>query len=496
MESVRRGVRWASAGFALGIAGRSLLWEHAAAAWLALVLAAAVLGVAWLRGRSAMVWHALFLCAVSVGAMRTSGVLEELARAEAAFPDGSILAARAVVVREPEVRARSVQYTVAVPYGAGRTARFLVFAEPYPRFSYGDVLLLRGRVEAPRPFASGAGRTFPYPEWLKKEGVVRVLYRPSLEKVGEGEGNMLAAQLWSLKRALLSSLARVLPEPALGLAAGLLFGEKRALGDTWVDALRATGVVHIVVLSGYNITLVGEAVRGALRFLPPALQWWGGGAAIAAFAVMVGGGATVVRATLMGLLALVARATGNVYEITHALLLAGLAMLAFNPLLLAFDPSFQLSFLATLGLIHGAPLAERLFPFLPAALGLRGFAAATLATQTAVLPLLLYQTGTFSLVALPANLLVLAVTPAAMLFSFLAGLVGVWSVLLAAPFAFAAWFTLSYQLEVVRFFAALPFAALTIPAFPFWLTVAGYAALGIAWWRTTRRVRDSTGYIR
>ena len=493
MKEVRQGVRWASAGFALGIAGRSVLWERGEIAWLFLLLAAAMLAAAWVRRSHAGAWLALFLCALSGGAMRTAGVLEELALAEAAFPDGAALTLPAVVVREPEVRARFVHYTVAVPYGAGRTARLLLFADPYPRFSYGDKILLRGRAEAPHAFESGSGRTFPYPQWLKKEGVVRVMYRPAMEKVGEGEGSALVGMLFSLKRTLLSSLARLLPDPALGLAAGLLFGEKRALGDTWIEALRATGVVHIVVLSGYNITLVGEALRGALRFLPPALQWWGGGAAMVAFAAMVGGGATVVRATLMGLVALAARATGNLYEITHALLLAALAMLAFNPLLLVFDPSFQLSFLATVGLIHGAPLAERLFSFIPATLGLRGFAAATLATQVAVLPLLLYQTGLLSLVALPANLLVLAATPAAMLLSFLAGLAGVVSATLAAPFAFSAWALLSYQLEVVRRAAALPFAALTVPAFPFWVVLAGYGALGAAWWRWGRGRRAAPG---
>ena len=190
---------------------------------------------------------------------------------------------------------------------------------------------------------------------------------------------------------------------------------------------------------------------------------WGlslGGGSIILFSIMTGAGATVVRASLMALLALLARATGRIYEITLALLFAGFAMLLYNPKILIFDPSFQLSFLATLGLIHLSPLLEKHLKFLPKTFGLRDIVSATLATQILVLPLLLYMMGKFSIVSLPVNLLVLPFIPLTMLFGFLAGTTGFISTILSFPFAFIAHLFLWYELKVVKIASAIPFASI------------------------------------
>ena len=86
-----------------------------------------------------------------------------------------------------------------------------------------------------------------------------------------------------------------------------------------------------------------------------------GAVTIILFAMMVGGGPTVARASIMALAALLARATGRQYEAGVALFLAGALMVVVNPLVLVYDVGFQLSFLATLGLIYLAPLLEDKF---------------------------------------------------------------------------------------------------------------------------------------
>jgi competence protein ComEC len=204
-----------------------------------------------------------------------------------------------------------------------------------------------------------------------------------------------------------------------------------------------------------------------------------GAIAIILFALMTGGSATVVRASLMALLVILARATGRTYDLTKALCIAGVLMVLHSPYILAFDPSFQLSFVATLGLILLGPRLDHLFVRIPQAYGFREFTVATIATQLFVLPLLLYQNGTLSLVSLPANLLVLAVVPLAMLVGFLAGILGLLSVYLAYPFAFAAYALLTYILFIATNLARIPFATVTIPFVSFWVMVVMYGVLAL-----------------
>ena len=169
-------------------------------------------------------------------------------------------------------------------------------------------------------------------------------------------------------------------------------------------------------------------------------------------------------------------------DAARALLFAGVVMLFFNPLLLAYDPGFQLSFIATLGLIFGAPIVEAWFRFMRPAF-MREVAASTVAAQIAVLPLLLYQNGLFSIVALPANLLVLPVVPAAMLFSAIAGFAGLLAPVIAPLVGFPAYLLLGYITHLVSFAAALPLASVSLPAFPFTLVLLAYALLGYGAYR-------------
>jgi len=150
-----------------------------------------------------------------------------------------------------------------------------------------------------------------------------------------------------------------------------------------------------------------------------------------------------------------------------------------NPLILLHDPSFQLSFLATLGLLLLSEKISARLTFVPEKFLLREVASATLATQIFVLPLLLYQTGNLSLVALPANLFILAAIPGAMLFGFLTGMAGFVSAGIASLFGFITYLFLAYILSAVNFFSHLPFAAVTVPEFPVWVLLGAYAFLGI-----------------
>lgn len=394
-----------------------------------------------------------------------------------------------VVAKEVDRRARTAQIMVDTETLGGEVVdeRVLVIADRFVEVGYGDRVVATGVLSRPDTFETDLGRTFDYPGYLSARGVTYTLPFAEVTVLEEGEGNRVVSSLLALKHTFMRSIESILPEPQAGLAEGLVLGVKRALGSELEHAFRITGIIHIVVLSGYNVSIVAEGIMRLLSaFFRPKTRVVFGVIAIAAFAVIAGLSATVVRASIMGSLVLLARATGRTYAMMRALTVAGLAMLLVNPKLLAFDPGFQLSFLATMGLIFLAPLLEERFKLVPTRFQVREFITATIATQIFVLPLLLYSIGEFSVVAVIVNVLVLPAVPAAMLLIFLAGMIDIFAPMLALPIAFLAHGLLSYIIQIAERFAALPFAAFPVPAFPFWIVVVSYGLLALLLWRAAK----------
>lgn len=383
-----------------------------------------------------------------------------------------------VVVREPDIR-ESTQH-LYVDIG---NELVLVTTDIYTEVSYGDRVVVMGTLQKPEPFETDLGRTFNYKGYLEARGVRYIVAFAHTSVIQSHQGNIVIEKLLTFKHAFMTKIESVIISPDVGLAEGLLLGVKQALGTELEDAFRKTGITHVVVLSGYNVMLVVTFVMYVLAFvLPLRGRLVFGVVAIVLFACLVGLSATVVRASAMAVLMLIAKATGRTYAVMRALVFTGIVMLVINPYLLAYDVGFQFSFVATLGLILVAPHLEKHLGFMPTYIGLREFLTATLSAQIFVMPILLYQMGQFSVVAIVVNLLVLPMVPLSMLLTFITGLVAFVSTTLAIPFAYLTYLSLEYILLVVRSFAALPFAAYTIPAFPFYVVIISYGILALLLW--------------
>ncbi|NQV93001.1 ComEC/Rec2 family competence protein [Candidatus Kaiserbacteria bacterium] len=394
---------------------------------------------------------------------------------------GQNIVAEGIVIDEPDARENNTNYTIRLRkvFNEEATEKIRVVAGSYPGLIYGDKVLISGELQKPKGFETDVGKYFDYAAFLSKDDIFYQMIFPRLEYFSSGHGQFVKQYLFSFKNAFLSQVQKLIPDPQVSLLGGLVVGAKQSLGEKLQKDFRTTGIIHIVVLSGYNVTIVADAIMRSLSFLPRVVGMSLGAGAIVLFALMTGGSATIVRASIMALLVIAARATGRTYDITRALFVAGFIMILHSPKILVHDASFQLSFLATLGLILLAPIIERRLWFVPSKFQFREFATATIATQIFVLPLLLYKMGTLSLVALPVNLLVLVTVPVTMLFGFLAGVIGFVSSVLATPFAFVAHLLLSYQLSIVELFARIPFASIQIDTFPLWLMVVFYVGYAI-----------------
>ncbi len=379
------------------------------------------------------------------------------------------------VVQEPDVREGTTQLYVAV-----NDEVLLVGTDSHTTIAYGDKVTVEGVLKKPESFTTDLGRTFNYPAYLLVRGVEYQVSFADVRVESSGHGNLLLELLYSIKYALVTSIESVIPEPYAGLGEGLLLGIKQGLGEDLESAFRTSGIIHIVVLSGYNVMLVVTFILFLLSFFfPKRIRIIGGLLAIIAFALLVGLSATVVRASVMAGLLLVAEYLGRRYDLPRALLFAATLMVFLNPYLLVYDVGFQLSCMATLGLILVAPTFESFISDGFSKLRIKDFLVSTIATQIAVLPLLMYHIGEVSLVAVVVNVLVLPVVPLAMLLTFLSGVMAMVFVPVAMLVGFLAYSVLRYITETAYFFSQLPAASVVVPEISSGVVAGLYVIMGV-----------------
>jgi competence protein ComEC len=167
----------------------------------------------------------------------------------------------------------------------------------------------------------------------------------------------------------------------------------------------------------------------------------------------------------MGCLILWAIKNGRLASLDNAILLAGVAMLIINPLLLRWDIGFQLSFLATVGLVELSPFWEKYFLNKYKSGGVLEIILMTISAQLFVLPIILYNFHNLSLISIVANIFILPIIPLTMLFVFLSSILSfIWHPL-AIVFGWLGYVLLKYEVGVVLFLSKLKFASLKINNF-------------------------------
>ncbi|MEK7460119.1 MAG: ComEC/Rec2 family competence protein [Patescibacteria group bacterium] len=399
---------------------------------------------------------------------------------------GKTLEFEGVIVGEPDVReaytnvvlkAESVLYEND-KHILDKPVKILVRVPEYPTLHYGDEIVMKGKVTHVRNFEPKEGeKDFNYRAYLAKDNIYYQIYFPQTSVIKNGEGNLVLEKLFAVKDGMIRNIARTIPEPEAALAGGITLGAKQSLGEELLQKFRETGLAHIVVLSGYNIAIVAGAITAVTMYLPFVWRIILSATGIVLFAMMVGGGATVVRATIMALIIILARVAGREGDALRALMIAGGLMIFWSPMILLYDIGFQLSFTATLALIIFSPVLEKYFMFVSSRM-FREIVVATVSTQIFVLPLLLYHMGSASLIGIIANIFVLPLVPLAMLAVFFVGTLA-WIPIIGSMFAFIAYIILAYIILAVEFFSSVPFASVAGVAFSLWMLVFAYGVFGV-----------------
>jgi competence protein ComEC len=355
----------------------------------------------------------------------------------------------------------------------------------------GDLLRLTGALVQPKEIS---GEDFPYRDWLKRQGIYTTLDYPRLEKLASGQDFFVGRWFYQLNAQTRRIVSRYVPGEEGGLLVGLLLGYKNEMTYDLRQDFTTVGLAHVIAVSGSNIAigiLLTNLTLG--RFFKRQTVTWLTLGIILFYVLLVGANPAVLRAGIMGAMAQVGLLLGKEYSGLIGLATSAFLLTLWQPDIL-MDVSFQLSFMATLGLMLLLPgwhyKQKGWLRFLREGL------STTLAAEAMILPLVIYYFHQVSLVSLFTNLLVLPVLGVIMALGGLTVAAGMlpWLGWAAQGAGGWCWLFLAYVVSVVEFFAGLPFASLQIPLFhPVWIFLY-YVALGglFGWFRLedTSRVKQ------
>jgi len=370
----------------------------------------------------------------------------------------------------------------------------LLFVPRYPAYDYGDILLVKGKLETPPQLDD-----FDYKGYLAHQGIYSTMLYPKIEILETGKGSNLLQWVYSLRNHLSQTLAEVLPEPQASLAQGIILGIRGNIPSSVKAAFTHTGTAHLLAISGLHLSIVAGVLLslGIWLFGRKGYSYiWLALGVIWLYALLTGMHPPVFRAAIMVSLFLIAELIGRQRSAVTALFFAAAIMVGISPQIL-WDAAFQMSFMAMAGLIFIFPPIRSLGrKAVDVTLGEDGTAASianfiadsfgvSLGAIIAVWPLVAYYFGIISPVAPLATFFALPALPGIIIIGALAGGLGFITIPVAQVIAWLAWLFLSYMLLAVNVFDAIPF--IEEGSVGTTLLLVYYPALALALWLINNR---------
>jgi competence protein ComEC len=381
-----------------GLAGANALrvttpWLAAAACVLA-----SVGGLTEARERLALLGGALALAGLWWGSVRLDALDRSVLRPEVGRAERAL-----AVVTGP---ARVGRFTVRAPARVERFGRRVLREPVQLNLPHGRAPPQGARLEvlAVVTLPHGPAHGFDERTWLRRHGVHVVLKVDRWRVVGRRGG--LAGTADRLRAWLAGSIAPGLAGERRAVLAGVVLGDDQQLSEQLRDRFRASGLYHLLAVSGQNVVLVavGALVLGWLLGIPRVAGEVLALAAMLAYVLAVGPQPSVIRAGIAGGLTSFAWLAARPTDRWYFLLLGALALLAWNPYLL-LDAGFQLSFAAVLAIFTLAPRLLEALEGYPVPNRVAEVVALSAACGLATAPISWLQFHRVSLVAVPANLL-------------------------------------------------------------------------------------------
>jgi competence protein ComEC len=346
--------------------------------------------------------------------------------------------------------------------------------------AFGDLVVATGKLDLPRNMPDFDRRAY-----LGERHVYLEMHATSFDVKASGAG-IAGLAAWLRARFTGTVIAAVNP-PHAAMLMGIVLGIKHGIPSQLEQALIATGLIHLLVLSGLKVAVFARIVRAALVPILGRVATWPVVGLIGLYCLVGGATPAAVRASAMGALALAAAHIGRPSHVWTSLAVTAAAMLGWSPDL-AWDVGFQLSFAGTAAIILLTPAIARRLTLLPHVL--REPFAVTCAAQVGTLPMMATDFHVLSPIAPVANALSLPVLPVVIGAGFLVSVLG-FVPDLARLVAIPVTGLVAYIEQVGYLLARVPGAAVSVPSFPTWMGLAYYSGLApaIAGAHTTGRAR-------
>ncbi len=303
----------------------------------------------------------------------------------------------------------------------------------YPQYQYGDILNVEG--------IFNERRTLIYPK------IHKIDYRP----------NFFLNLLFKFRHRFEKSLQSYLPRDDAALAQGMVLGTNQEFSEEIEAAFKRTGTMHMIVVSGFNITLVAGSILRLAGLLHRRIVIILAIVGSSVFVLLTGAQPPAVRAGIMAVILLIGQFTGRPAHAVRVLTVTIIIMLAIHPQLVN-SVSFQLSSLATIGLLCIAqPLSKKLKQPKSSVLRyLQGELVVTLSAQVMVAPVLMHTFASVSLISPPANLAVSWLIPYIMVSALILCLADMVIPMIAHVIAFELGSITAFFLQIISIFSEVP----------------------------------------
>lgn len=469
-------VSWLVAGFSvafvLGVVAAQWAVPLSQGVWL--IVGLSITGVAMWR-RSVYVLPLIFIAGATLGLWRGSIDQRELSVYKNIYGHAAMI--RGVVTDDADIGANAelvLRLGDIKSDGHALAGKLWVSARTKLDVKRGDTVFVRGKLQ--EGFGNFAG----------------AVYRAQIITVQRPEPGDVARRVrdWFADK-----VRAAIPDPQAALGIGYLVGQRRALPPELDQALQIASLTHIVVASGYNLTILVRLARRLFVRVSKYLSALSATFMIVSFVAITGASPSMARAGLVSGLSLAAWYYGRAFHPLVLLPLAAAITVVINPSYAWNDLGWQLSFAAFAGVMIVAPLLQRYFYGEQKPGVVRQILGETLSAHVMTLPILIVAFGQMSNVAVIANVLILPFVPLAMLLTFVAGVGAIILPGLAVAIGTPAHMLLSYMVMTAEYMAKLPWA-LTEVQVSSWVAIVAYGVIGAAvWWlwRATKyNLRESS----
>ena len=337
----------------------------------------------------------------------------------------------------------------------------------------GQSIKLEGKLYRPR--ASSNPGSFDFEAWLRRQSTFSGFNAKKIEVLTSPK----SFGLWQVRERILNAQQSMLKGSAGPLIGAMVLGGRAVdLPFETQDSFIQVGMAHALAASGFQVSLILACIIALLRSFPNSVKFGVGSAAILVFLGLSGADPSVFRAVLMGFAGLVSLVLGRKMKPIPILILIAFLMLIVQPLWI-WDLGFQLSFLATLGLIVTVPALQASLDWMPVTLS--SLVAVPIAAMIWTLPLQLHNFGVIPTYSLIANILAIPLLSIVTLGGFISGIIGFILPPLGGLIAYFVGFPAKILLWLVATFDRLPGRTWAVGSISAWQVVIVYAVILGIW---------------